>query len=765
MTLMEKIRDRLVDAIFEYPKRTFAISLILFFITAVPIINLKSDYTFKAWYNDSDPLVKLYNDFESYFGNDDTLIVLTEHKNSVLAAEDMKYLKELTDILWEVKDVQRVDSIVNYDFVLLENEEIVIKNSTQTDLDPEWLKKQIEANPKLKGYLVDQDLKTSVFMVQIKPSFEKAVEYSAIYNDAVSKISKLNKPDSISIHFMGTVPLSHYFNDAAIHDMEVLIPFLYVIIFCLLFFLYRRVSAILLTFAVVTLSILSMMGLMAFMGYKLNNLSSSVSTILLTISIADILHILTTFYISLGKEKTPLEALDYSLRKNFYPTLLTSVTTAVGFYSFFTAYVAPISELGFVVGHGVVLSWLYTYMFLGPLLIFIYKRKKEKAFEEIKVLDFNYTPAMDFLRKHCRIGMLLTVILTVVCVYFASKVEIDMDPFAQFKDKHIMVKSQKFFENKLKWSSTLEILVDAEKPQGAKEPEHLRQLESFITWLEAQNYIHKTISILDTVKTLNKTLHNDDPSFDRVPGSIEEVSQYLLLYSLGLPQGKNINNYLSVNEDKTRITCMWDIHTSSESLEKIDAIEAKAKELGLNAKVTGKVPMFHELTPYVVKTFYASLFFTAVSISIILMIALKSVGLGLIGLVPNIFPLIISMAVFQLMGYTADIAAVLVASISLGIAVDDTIHFLFEYKRFVNMGQSPYEAVINVTKSSFASLFNTSLILILGFSSFYFATYLPISTFGLLSAFVVVLAMLSDFIVTPIIIFFFFDKNKNNKSN
>ena len=310
----------------------------------------------------------------------------------------------------------------------------------------------------------------------------------------------------------------------------------------------------------------------------------------------------------------------------------------------------------------------------------------------------------------------------------------------------------------------IKFMVNAVTEDGAKDPQFLNKLNAFDEWLNQRDFVRKTISILDIIKNINQTLNADDPKYYTIPQTKEAVGQNLFFYMLGLPQGRELTDKLSLKADNVKLTAIWDIATSKEANEKIKEFESKAQEFGLNAKVTGKLPLFHQLTPYVVSSFLESFSIALVSITIILIIVLKSFKLGLLALIPNLFPLLVGGGLYALSGEYVDIASVLIVAVCLGIAVDDSIHFLFEFKKFRSKGYDLVKTFEMIFTNTAPSLFNTTILIVVGFGSFLVANYVPNAKFGVMVSLILLVALIADFLVLPAVLIFAEGKKDATKS-
>ena len=231
---------------------------------------------------------------------------------------------------------------------------------------------------------------------------------------------------------------------------------------------------------------------------------------------------------------------------------------------------------------------------------------------------------------------------------------------------------------------------------------------------------------------------------------------------MSLPQGLDLNDRITINNDAIRMTAMWTVHDSKKTLEMIDLFENKAKEMGLNMSVTGKSPLYQSNNQLFVSSFSKSIFIAMLLISGLLCVGLKSVKTGLFALIPNILPIFLGSSFLYILDVPLDIGTVIVGSVCLGIAVDDTIHFLSTYKHYVRKNHSPKEAIEKVLTYTIPALFTTTLILVLAFAVFMFASFIPNHNFGKFVAIILSLALIIDVTLLPSLLLYFSEKNTKN---
>jgi uncharacterized protein len=765
---MKNWRDKLISNIQHKPKQHLLLSLVCFFLTVPGLFLLKQDFSYRIWYSEDDPLLQTFDAFEKRFGNDDNLVIGLLNPEGLYNPSSLQKLIDLTNEVWKIDDIIRVDSLVNFDYVSSQADEIDVSplfhfstHHTITENDILELKEKIDKHSFIKGNFISDDGKLAIVVAQVRPSYEKIANNEAITKKARELVKKYSDSEH-QVLFTGTSALTYLFKEITEQDISRLIPFMYLVFTLVLWFIYRRKSGILIPYLIISLSILMMLGTDGYLGHEINTLSAVAPNILLTVAIADTVHILTVYFFGLFQGFSNHLAVRYSLTKNFYPTLLTSITTAIGFFSFAGAKIGPVAQMGISVGFGVLYAWLCTYLMIGAILQLMpsfskksqhHEKSVAKAEEHITI-SARTSKQVAWLERHALKIVISSLVMAIVSLYYASqKLEVNLDPYTQFPQDHQFNRDIRSFEKHLGSVTDINFMIDAKQTQGAKDPAFLKKVEQFDHWLKSQDYVLSTSSLLDILKDINKTLNGGIDDYYRIPDTMEEVGQSLLFYSMGLPQGRDINNRISHDERYLQLVANWSIHTSKEANHYIQQMESTAKSMDLDLVVTGKVPLFHDLTPYVVSSFLESFIMAFSLITIILIIVLRSLGLGLLALVPNIFPLICGAAIYALSGEYVDMASVLIASVCLGIAVDDSIHFLFEYKKYRAENHSVKHTIELIFTNTAPSLVNTTLIIMLGFGMLYFAHYVPNAKFGVMVAIILFIALCADLLLLPAILF------------
>jgi predicted RND superfamily exporter protein len=723
-------------------------------IAMVGLLWLKADFSHRSYFWDDDPSLLRFDAFERRFGNDDSVVVAVHSPSGIFDADSAALLHELTERMWLIPEVVRVDSLSNYNWVHADGDEIKVE-----PLIPEFAstalleqRKQIAlAHEVIPGYLVSKDATTALVFGRIKPGIDAPPDSSKTTRAVESMLDSLKRTDH-TFHLAGQPTLTDAFDRVATADMSTLLPIAVAIAAIFMALMLRTITGVLMALLVAVLGIVSTFGFAGWMGISLSNMSPVVPSIMIAVGIADTVHLLLSYYRARNDGLERDAAARYSLEKNLFPTFLTSFTTTIGFASFGTAALKPVSGLGWMATFGTQFTWLIMYLVLGALLFLLplpVTRPREEAAPLSDRLSARYTA---FLMRNRRSVIAINVLLVGASLLWVMRSEVNSDPLKYFgRDVPVRVANE-FIEANVGAVRALEMVVDSGQEDGAKDPVFLHRVDALLQWLDEQPGVMRTLSVLDVLKQSNRSLHGDLQSEYRIPDDRETIGQELLLYTMNLPQGMDLNDRLTVKSDAIRVTILTTIPTSREVMSAIGQFESKARSLGLDTHVTGKYSLYQRVNSYVVSTFLSSFGQSIVCIGLLMVVFMRSLRLGIIAMIPNVAPIVIGGSLLRILGQPLDFGTVLVGSVSLGIAVDDTIHMLTNFRRLKLAGMTDVAAVRELFAHTAPALLYTTVILVGTFATFAFGSFMPNVYFGILTAFVLAIAVLVDLTLTPVLL-------------
>lgn len=766
----KSLAHTLAHLLTSYPRSAMLLALLLAALAVPGMARLSSDFSYRIWFPPDDPLLQEFDAFERRFGNDESIALVVHSPDGIFDRASLTLLQQLTREMWQVPEIIRVESLTNFNWthgVVHENgeEEMrvapLIPEPYEQELTPELIAERRRialGHELLPGYLVSQSGQTAVIFGVLKPAIGGSPDFEKVINATrdllrphlLQEGDLQHGVDNHLFHITGGVAVTDAFREVTFQDMEVMLPMLLGAIILFLLLTFKNFWGLLIPFTIIFSTIALTLGLSGWLGIKINNTTATVPHILVAISIADAVHLLVTYFQYRRKGFSPREATYHNLVKNLLPVFLTSLTTSIGLFSFATADVVPVATMGLLAGIGTLIAFLLTILLVGPLLVLLPIRVSRRSEPETSFQPAPWALVYANWLHAKRHGIIIAfLVLTAAAMFFALRNEINSDPFRYFAKDVPVRQANEFLEGEIGGSMAMEITVNAGEAEGIYDPAFLGKVEQFQQWLGSFPHVTKTVSILDVLKQINRTLHNEDPAYYRLPATRQEAAEYLFLYTMSLPQGMDLNDRMTLDNDMIRLSAMWTLHSSKESLEQIALIEQEAARIGLDANISGKMPIWHGLNPKVVNTFLVSIALAVLLVSLIMVLVFKSIKIGLLSMIPNLVPIAYGLGLMTLLGTTLDMGTVIVASVCLGISVDDTIHFITNYSRMQNQGASPREAIAQVFTHTGPALVITTLVLVTGFGTFAFASFVPNINFGILCAVILSSALVADLVLLP----------------
>ncbi|OUR93576.1 hypothetical protein A9Q84_19095 [Halobacteriovorax marinus] len=719
--------------------------------------NLVMAFGPKAWFKPESIHMKQLAELNQKFANDEMLVVAIYNKNGIFDQKTLKTIKKLNDDLELRPAVIRVDSLANFVHVTTDGDDISTEPLFSDFEDEDFTSERVQkikiitmGHADLPGSMVNKEGTVSLIFARLKPFFEKTPNYKDIVGSTEEMLQsyKDNNPN-LEFYLLGDVSLKSALKEISFKDTSLIIPLLIVLIIVFFYASFKNLTGIILPLGVITFSNLFALGIAGILEMKLVSISFIIPIILMAIGIADSVHILDTYYKYRAKGLENLDAIRASLQKNLIPTLLTSITTAIGFFSLMTADLVPLQDFGLISGIGVMGAWLFSHTLMIPALVLFPSGKANSMLPK-----FSWTPDayIRFLQKW-RISIISTFCIIIgIFIYFGLQNEINSNPYRNFKVGTKIRSANEFIIANMGGFAGPQIIIDSGKENGINKVEFLSRVEKLQNWLVAQEGITSTSSIINTVKQINKAFNEGRESALIIPSTDKQVAEQIFFYNLSVPPGKSLNDLVSIDQRSMRLSVLWTIQDSVNGVKIMEEIEVKAKELGLDIFITGKIALTQKMVNYVISIFLKSLSLSLIIITAILFLVFRSFKLGLISLIPNVVPIVFNFGILAMIGQTVDFTTAIVSSVCLGIAVDDTIHFLMHFKNQTDKGMSANDTLNDIFSKTAGSLTLTTIILMVGFGSFLLADFIPNRNFGVLASVVLGVALITDLILLPAIL-------------
>ena len=755
MSRWEQFESGFPQQVIRHRWLIIVVSVVLVAVAAAGTRHLAFTNSYRSYFELTNPHRIAFDLLEnSYTKDDGILLVIAPRSGEVFSRETLTAVADLTIQGWQTPHSNRVDSITNFQHSASEKDDLFVGDLVPdtTMLDDAALKRIKDialSEPPLLNRLISADGGVTAININLQvPGINETIEFPEAILFARDLLANAEEkyPD-IDFYMSGLASMHYAFTEAAFSDMQHLIPLSFALMLVLLAVLAGGIKGTLITIFVIAFSVISAMGVGGYLGYLITPTMAPAPNVILTVAVANCVHILISYLHGLGEGETRFEAVKESLRINLHPVSLASLTTAIGFLTMNFSDVPPFQQMGNVIAVGVVVSFLLSITFLPALLAILPQGKVRPAFS----WDAGCQRVGDFIVAHRNTLLWGMTSVIVILVLQLQRNELN-DNMIQFFDESLSFRRDTDFviEN-LTGLYQINYSVDAGSFGSINEPEYLQQLEAWANWWRAQPSVMHVSTLSDTLKKLNKNMHGDDPAEYRLPNNRELAAQYLLLYEMSLPYGLDLNNQVNVDKTATRLVVTLDTMSVTDTLALAERGETWLSNNQPDVRAnhaTGMVMMFSHLT---LKNTASMLFGTGVAIVLIggiLMVALRKVNLGLLSLVPNLAPIAAGFGIWGILNGNVGLALSIVGSMTLGIVVDNTVHFMSKYLRARReRNLSTEDAVRYAITTVGRALAVTAMVLVTGFLVLGFSNFQVNADMGIMVAIVIALALVAVFLL------------------
>jgi len=750
------MRDKLYGFVGKHPIWVILVCIAFAFVAASGAQKLVFKNDYRVFFSEENPQLTAFESMQKVYNKSDNVSFVVVPKNGdVFTAEHLAALKSLTKQSWQVPYSTRVDSVTNFQYTYAEDDDMIVEdlvmkteNLTQSDLDK--IKQIAIKEPLLVNKIISQSGHVSVVNVTVQlPGIDPIVEVPEVstFVRAIKDKFLADNPGT-EVYLSGMVMMNTSFGEASMDDGATLIPLMFLVVVITIGLLLRTISGTFATVLVIIMSIATTMGIAGWTGFYLTGPSSSAPTMILTLAVADCIHILTSMFYEMRHGADKRTAIARSIKVNIQPIFLTSITTAIGFLSMNFSDSPPFRDLGNLVAIGVMLAFVFSVTIFPALLTVLpvkVKVQKEGSKDSMAKLA-------DFVIAKRKLLLPVTSILIIAAALFIPKNELN-DDFVKYFDERVPYRvATDFMQDNLSGMMVVEISVKTGIPSGINDPQYLNSVSDFSDWLRERPETDHVNTITDTLKRLNKNMHGDDPNWYKLPDSQEMSAQYLLLYEMSLPYGLDLNNQLDVDKSSSRIVATFKNMTSSELIDVETDINAWFKQHAPQYEVDLASPslMFAHIGQRNIISMLIGTTLALVLISILLGIALKSWKYGAVSLLPNLVPAAIAFGVWGLYEGQVGLGLSVVMGMTLGIVVDDTVHFLSKYLHAKNeKNASTKQAVHYAFGNVGRALWITTFVLVAGFTVLAQSSFKMNADMGFLTAMTIFIALVVDFFFLP----------------
>jgi predicted RND superfamily exporter protein len=766
----ESMQESRGKFVVNHPWWVLFLSLLFVGAAGSGIQGLEFTNNYRVFFGEDNPQLLAFDALQNTYSKSDNVMMLVEPaKGEVFARETLQAVVELTKEAWQISYSSRVDSITNFQHTIAEEDDLIVADLVShplemTDKQLADIKKIALNEPLLRNRLVSPSGHVTGVNVTTQLPGKDPMEAMRVAKEVrLIAANFMQKYPNLTVHLSGIVMMNNAFGESSLNDNKTLVPLMYGIVLLVLIICLRSFTG---TFSVILLiifSIVTALGLAVYADIKLTPTSAMAPTIILTMAVADCVHLLVTFLHNMRLGHAKKLAMQESLRVNLQPIFLTSATTAIGFLSMNFSDAPPFRDLGNIVAVGVLIAFALSVTLLPALMMLLPVRVKQTDEPDNSAMQW----LAEWVIKRRKLLLISNAIFAVILFSFIPRNEIN-DEFVKYFDESVEFRrAADFLDANMGGTYNIEFAIDTKIPGGISEPVFLAKVEQFKVWLAQQAEVVHINTITDTFKRLNMNMHGDQLQWYKLPEERDLAAQYLLLYEMSLPYGLDLNDQINIDKSGIRVTVSMHNLSTKQMLDieqRInDWVAVNLADYEVNA--ASPVLMFSHIGQRNIVRMLLGSVAALILISIILIIAFRSIKLGLISLIPNLIPAGMAFGIWGLIDGQVGLGLSVVTGMTLGIVVDDTVHFMSKYRRAkIEKGLSSEEAVRYAFSTVGIALWVTSLVLVSGFIVLAMSSFLMNSGMGLMTAITITVALLMDFLFLPPILMTLDNKHRKVKS-
>lgn len=746
-------------------KYSLLVLLATIFLIIVATIGGKNLYfrgDYDIFFDGTNKQLLAFDEIQTTFAKTDNLaIVIAPEDGDVFSPQTLSLIQKITVDAWQVPYSSRVDSIANYQHTEAFEDDLLVEDLlySEYELTPDRISKVKSialSEPVLKSALVSEKGDVTVVNITVQlPEMDKTAEVEEVVSSINAMIDRYQRayPD-VTFHKAGIIAMNHAFMTAAQDDSSTLVPTMLVVILVFLTIMLRSILSVIATLIVIIGSVMATMGISGWAGMFLSTATVNVPTLIMTLAVADCVHVIATMRQSMKNGFTKAQSIERSIALNFVPILITSVTTAIGFLMMNMSDSPVLRDFGNLSALGVMVACFLSVTLLPALLKLLpIHVKMETSQDQKHVMD----RLGDFVVSQRRALLPLSVAVIVVCASLIPLNKVNDESVEYFGQRNEFRQAADFMEERISGMTNISIAIKTNESQGIAAPDFLNTIGEFSSWLRDQPETDHVATLADVYKRLNKNMHGDDEAYYLLPQERELAAQYLLLYEMSLPYGLDLNNQINVDKSSIKMVLTVANLGSVELVDLENRIYQWFAEHAPQYQVVASSPslMFAHIGETNMASMLSTLPITLVLISALLIFALRSVRLGLISLMPNIAPAVIGFGLWALISGEINLGLSVVVTLTLGIVVDDAVHFLSKYQRARREGQTAEQAVRYAFHTVGRALWITTVVLVAGFSVLAMSSFRLNADMGQLSAIVIFIALVVDFLFLPTLLMLF----------
>lgn len=769
MNQQPNLFTRLLKSPIDHTRWVLLLTTLLLVAAIIGGKNLYFRGDYNIFFDGTNPQLQAFEEIQATFNKTDNVaFVVAPKDNNVFTPETLTMIQAFTHDAWQIPYSSRVDSLANYQHTEAFEDDLLVEDLLYSEYQHTAKRinkvRDIAVNePVLKQSVVSERGDVTVINVTLQiPKIDETSELLEVVNFSNDLVAKYQIAyPNIEFHTAGIVALNNAFMESAQQDSSTLVPAMLLVILLFLTIMLRSLLSVIATLLVIIGSVAATMGLSGWAGMFLSTATVNIPTLVLTLAVADCVHVIATMRHEMLQGKGKQEAIAHSIWVNFMPILITSVTTAIGFLMMNMSDSPVLRDFGNLAALGVMIACILSFTLLPALLKVLPIRVKIQAEKKSNYMD----RLGDFVVAKRKALLPISALVIAISASLLPLNQINDDSVKYFDTSNSFRQAADFMEERISGMTNIAIAIKTGESQGIADPTFLTVLGEFTNWLRDQPETDHVASLSDVYKRLNQNMHGDDPSYYQLPSNRELAAQYLLMYEMSLPYGLDLNNQINIDKSSVRMMLTTQNLGSKELVDIEQRIHLWFADNAPQYQIQASSPslMFAHIGEANMASMLATLPITLILISGLMIFALRSFKLGLISIVPNMAPAVIGFGIWALYSGEINLGLSVVVTLTLGIVVDDAVHFLSKYQRARKEGNNAEQAVRYAFHTVGRALVITTIVLVAGFAILGLSSFRLNADMGQLSALVIFLALVVDFIFLPTLLMLF-DKDTQPES-
>ena len=699
-------------------------------------------------------------DLEDEFSANTTLVFVV-HPNSgtVFTWDTLTLIEDVTEQLWRKSHVVKVDSITNFartqsiDDTLETND--LFDSEAHSEEDLKEMAAFAATEERLIGGLLGADLDITAIMVTLDVDRAEQTQVAEVmeWGQALVADMRQRSGPELNINIAGTVAYSDALSQATKSEVTSKLPWVFALMVLVLWLILRNLLLVFAIFYVIIMTILFTLATAGFAQIPVTPIMAFVPITLIAVVLADAIHLATSYKRELNQGVLRNQAITTAVRDNFKPMLITSLTTAIGFICLNISDSPPYRQLGNLIALGSIVAFVATVYWM-PRWVSLLPASSSKPVQATAG-----TAGFDIAEKllaHPKLSIIAVLGLLVALATQLPNNYLDERVDTYFDETWEIKRTNNLINEKLGGVHKIDFRLAGDDDRPITGYEYLKAISDFSDWAEQQPKVAQVLGFDQIIKTIHRQMHDDDPEYYAIPENNQLNSQYFLLYEISLPYGADPVERINADRTATRISVILHSASSSELLAFRDSANQWIEQHWPEHLQTHAVSLettFSELNKDNSISLLQGTLLGFVLIGLVLTMTLGSFKLGLLSLFSNTFPAMAGFGIWGLKDGQVGLAVSIVAVITLGVVVDDTIHLLSKFKKLVSLpGYNAKQAAVESLRTTGVALFTTTAVLCICFGALAFSHFKPNADLGFLSASTLALALIIDvFLLLPLV--------------